>query len=100
MHNWLVLEKIIKNSSPKPNYSILDEATLTFKNSKQYIALTPCDLIENPNDKIIFSLVEYEDIEYFNKILKTWIIDLKENKLKEIETNKVKCINEEFDYGG
>jgi len=96
----LILEKIIKNSSPKPNYSILDEVSLTFKNEDQYIALTQCDLIENSDDKIIFSLVENEEVEYFEKILKTWIIDLNENKFKEIETTKVKCVNEWFGYDG
>ncbi|MEH1009490.1 hypothetical protein VDP25_17260 [Winogradskyella sp. ECml5-4] len=96
----LILEKIIKNSSPKPNYSILDEVSLTFKNKDQYIALTQCDLIENSDDKIIFSLVENEEVEYFEKILKTWIIDLNENKFKEIETTKVKCVNEWFGYDG
>ncbi|GLU43602.1 hypothetical protein [Allomuricauda sp. NBRC 101325] len=96
----LILEKIIKNSSPKPNYSILDEVSLIFKNSDQYISLTQCDLIENPDDKIIFSLVENEEVEYFDKILKTWIIDLNENKFKEIETDKVKCLNEWFGFDG
>jgi hypothetical protein len=96
----LILEKIIKNSSPKPSYSILDEVSFIFENSDQYIALTHCELIENPDDKIIFSLVKNEEVEYFNKILKTWIINLNENKFKEIETGKVKCINEWFGYDG
>ena len=96
----LILEKIIKNSSPKPNYSILDEVSLTFENADQYIALTQCDFTENSDDKIIFSLVENEEVEYFEKILKTWIIDLNENKFKEIETTKVKCANEWFGYDG
>ena len=96
----LILEKIIKNSSPKPNYSILDEVNLIFKNSEQYIALTQCDLIENSNEKMVFSLVENEDVEFFDKVLKTWFIDLKENKFKEIETEKVKCVNEWFGYDG
>ncbi|MDG4717229.1 hypothetical protein [Winogradskyella marincola] len=96
----LILEKIIKNSSPKPNYSILDEVSLTFENSDQYIALTHCELIENPDEKIIFSLVENDEVEYFDKILKTWVIDLNENKFKEIETDKVKCLNEWFGYDG
>ncbi|MDA9070986.1 hypothetical protein N9K09_02505 [Flavobacteriaceae bacterium] len=96
----LILEKIIKNSSPKPNYSILDEVNLIFKNSDQYVALTQCELIENPNERMVFSLVENEDVEFFDKILKTWFIDLKENKFKEIESKKVKCENEWFGYDG
>ena len=96
----LILEKIIKNSSPKPNYSILDEVNLIFINSEQYIALTHCDLIENPDEKMVFSLVVDEDVEYFDKVLKSWNIDLKENKFKEIETKKVKCLNEWFGYDG
>ncbi|SEC78051.1 hypothetical protein SAMN04489761_3558 [Tenacibaculum sp. MAR_2009_124] len=71
----LILEKIIKTSSPKPNYSILDEVNLIFKNSDQYVALTQCELIENPNERMVFSLVENEDVEFFDKILKTWFID-------------------------
>ena len=49
---------------------------------------------------MIFSLVEHEEVEFFDKILKTWIIDLNENEFKEIETTKVKCLNEWFGYDG
>ena len=75
----LVLEKIIKTSSPRPNYMVLDEVSLVFENSnsKQYIALVQCELIENSLEKNIFSLVENEEVEFFNNILKSWIIDLK-----------------------
>ncbi len=96
----LILEKIVKNSTPKPNYSVLDKVSFISENSDQYIALTRCDFIENSDEKIIFSLVKDEDTEYFDKILKTWIIDLNENKFKEIETEKVKCFNEWYGYDG
>jgi len=96
----LILEKIIKNPPFITSYSILDEVNLIFNNSDLYVALTQCKLIENPNERMIFSLVEDEDVEFFDKILKTWFIDLKENKFKEIESKKVKCENEWFGYDG
>ena len=100
----LVLEEIIKNSSNEVNYSILDEVHLIFKSesSDQYIiALTECDLIENPDDEMIFSLVENnEDNEVSDKVLKTWIIDLNQGEFKEIKTEKVKCIDIWFGYDG
>tara|TARA_R110002051_G_scaffold280730_1_gene342383 strand:- start:754 stop:1314 length:561 start_codon:yes stop_codon:yes gene_type:complete len=96
----LLLEKVIMDSNGKANFMILDKVNLVVKTSDQYIALTQCDLIQNPDDKMIFSLVEHEEVEFFDKILKTWIIDLNENKFKEIETIKVKCLNEWFGYDG
>ena len=96
----LLLEKVIMDSNGKANFMILDEVKLVFKTSDQHIALTQCDLIENLDNKMVFSLVENEEVEFFDKILKTWIIDLKENKFKEIETKKVKCVNEWFGYDG
>jgi hypothetical protein len=96
----LILEKIIQNSSPKPNYSILDEVTFISENSENYIALTSCELIENSENKIIFSLVEDEDVEYFKKVLKSWVIDLEKEVFKEIESKKVKCNNIHYGYDG
>jgi hypothetical protein len=96
----LVLERIIKNSSPKPNYSILDEVTFISKNSENYIALTSCELIENSQNEIIFSLVEDEDVEYFKTILKSWVIDLEKEVFKEIESKEVKCNNIHYGYDG
>ena len=96
----LILERIIKNSSPKPNYSILDEVTFISKNSENYIALTSCELIENSQNEIIFSLVEDEDVEYFKTILKSWVIDLDKEVFKEIESKDVKCNNIHYGYDG
>jgi hypothetical protein len=96
----LILERIIKNSSPKPNYSILDEVTFISENSENYIALTSCELIEKSENEIIFSLVEDEDVEYFKKVLKSWVIDLEKEVFKEIESKKVKCYNIHYGYDG
>ena len=96
----LILERIIKNSSPKPNYSILDEVSFISKNSEKYIALTSCELIENSQNEVIFSLVEDEDVEYFKTILKSWVIDLEKEVFKEIKSKKVKCNNIHYGYDG
>ena len=71
---------------------------MIFKNSDQYVALTEYELIENPNEIMVFNLVQNENVEFFDKKLKTWFIDIKENKFKEIESKKVKCKNEWFGY--
>ncbi|TDY14183.1 hypothetical protein [Meridianimaribacter flavus] len=96
----LILKKIIKNSSTRPNYSILDEVTFTSKNSENYIALTSCKLIKNSKKEIIFSLVEDEDVEYYKKILKSWVIDLEKEVFKEIKSEEVECYNVHFGYDG
>lgn len=100
--NVLVLEEIIRTNSNKVNYSILDEVHLIFKSSDQsYVALTECDLLENPDDRIIFSLVENnKDNDISDKILKAWFIDLNENKFERIESTKIKCIDKWFGYDG
>ncbi|CAM1344181.1 hypothetical protein [Tenacibaculum amylolyticum] len=96
----LILERIIKNSSPKPNYSILDEVIFISKTPKNHIALTSCELIEKSENEIIFSLVEDENVEYFKKVLKSWVIDLEKEVFREIESKKVKCYNIHYGYDG
>jgi len=44
---------------------------LIFKNSDQYVALTEYELIENPNEIMVFNLVQNENVEFFDKKLKT-----------------------------
>lgn len=96
----LVLERIIKNSSPRPNYMILDEVTFISNSSEEYLALTSCELTQNPKSEIIFSLVKDEDVEYFEKIFKSWVIDLEKEVFREIESKEVKCYNIHYGYDG
>lgn len=96
----LVLEKMIKNNTPKPDYSILDEVRYVSQDPGQSVVLTPCEMTEGADTKVIFSLVADEDVKYFNTILKTWWIDLDKDKFKEIDSKQVKCLNEWFGYEG
>jgi hypothetical protein len=59
-----------------------------------------CKLLDNPSSEFIVAFVNDRDIEVYSKddLLKAWKVNLTENKLEEIEADKVTCINQWFGY--
>ncbi len=98
----LVLEQMIRNSTAKPSFSILDEVTVIADSSTLFSELAACKLINNPNDRFIFGIAKDQDKKYFDTdhLLKVWEVDLSVNAFKEIESEKVTCLNQWFGYDG
>jgi len=98
----LVLEQIIKDNSPKAKFKILDEVQIIADKTKLFSEPADCELIDNPEEKFIFGIINDQEKEYFDQdhILKVWKVDLTDNKFKEINKVKVKCINQWYGYDG
>jgi hypothetical protein len=98
----LVLEQIIKDNSPKPKFKILDEVQIIADKTKLFSEPADCELIDNPEEKFVFGIINDQEKESFDQdyILKVWKVDLTDNKFKEIDKKKVKCLNRWYGYDG
>ena len=98
----LVLEQIIKDKSPKSKFKILDKVQIIADKTKLFSEPADCELIDNPEEKFIFGIINDQEKEYFDQdhILKVWKVDLTNNKFKEIDKEKVKCFNHWYGYDG
>jgi hypothetical protein len=98
----LVLEQIIRDNSNQVKYEILDEVLIITDKTKLFSEPAHCELIDNPEEKFIFGIINNQEKEYFDNdhILKVWKVDLTDNKFREINKEKVKCFNHWFEYDG
>jgi|GEM_PF-5291485 len=94
----LALEEIVNSISKEAAYILLDTVYYLSNSEEALTDLIECEKIDDADAKQIFAFSEYEDKEYFDKTLKAWKVDLKNNKFNLIDPKKVRCVNIAFDY--
>lgn len=91
-NHLIILMKIISADYNSVQYSALDMVKINNLPEKHYIYYGNCRYAKK-HDSEIFSIIKYEDKEYFTIILKSWRADRLKGKIIEIDNNKIDCIN-------
>ena len=90
--HWLCFEKL-KVSSETVIHEVIDSIVLPkLGNDRQLVGMT-CSIGAQPDPELV-SLVNFEDIEYFSKIINVWRLNRKTGRIEEVRREGIHCLNE------
>jgi hypothetical protein len=89
----VVLERLVPDNPAKPDFTAVDAIEITGLTDDINFAFTTCSL-KGKFDNTIMVVYKYSDVEVHTNIILAWKADLNSEKIIEINTEDVECMNE------
>lgn len=93
----IAYEKVIKTSSGKANYTLVDVLEIKGLKENQYISYGLCRMNEKIDSEIIAVYqVDDQESEFYKNVIKAWKVNRLKGKIEPIDINGIDCINEGY----
>ena len=91
----IAFERVIREPNGTTKYILLDILKINNVDKEQYVKLG-LNRLNGKNDINIVSIYQYENnVRFFTKIVKAWRANRETEKIEQIETKGIDCINEQ-----